>query len=343
MSYAEFRRRNPTSESKIGALTSYALTPDPKPIALMGMGEDPKTCRGIWEGFLEVSDLDAVDSPLSESAIFHYFHGTPRRGYEGSLVTGGIVEVQKVPTKRGEVNAYFLTEAGIDFAVPLAARATYFVNQLIDSDSAIKKSMWKLLGPASSRHEHKRGYNVCRVVKELIELNDGAPSNLLCEKTEMNKETVRTIVDSLADAGLAEIERFNGRERLNKPKPYLQLFWEYILCPVEIIAETLSTSDWPNLSMYLDMYEDNPNLRSRHIQRQLEAYSDERIPRNTATGLIWDVLPDEETKLKDITALLKERGVFMSVGSAEDVLSNLIEQGRAERTRHGYYRKLGKS
>lgn len=218
MKYEEFRNSNPDFQSRVEALTSGLLSPDPKGIALWSM--DPGKAYTETEIYDQVHsfcgyDPDLGGFPLTLTGIWGYYYGNPRKGYKGSLEGIGVVvklEIKKiynVPVRREEYAiAYQKTDVGEDFGDAIAARGTYLVNKLSKKKNSPNfHSLWRVLSAAQKSKEatQRRGFAVYKIIKLLYQNpKDEFREKDVVEETGLSQHVCFKVLNSLGKAGIID-------------------------------------------------------------------------------------------------------------------------------------------
>jgi transcription initiation factor IIE alpha subunit len=156
--YEEFRKANPSFDSRMNAFVSQLLPPDLKPITLWSM--EPNEAYRKTKLDKRILDFLSLSPPdLSHQSPFNY----------GDLMKRiGVVVRLDLEGKTG----YQITDAGLDFGQPAAAAACYLVNHLASKSKErrpIYRSLQRILGLPVHRKETRygRGFLVYKIVKLL--------------------------------------------------------------------------------------------------------------------------------------------------------------------------------
>lgn len=209
--YEEFKEINPDEKSRIEALTSGILSPDPKGIALLSMEEGKAyTEAELYKQVLEFLNSDWF--PVTRSAVWRYCYGHPTRRIKGSLHgIGAVVElkIKPSPTSSKYVVAYQKTDAGADLGDPTVCIGTKLVNEL-DRMKIKYKSLWRIIGTPIKRKdaEYRRGYAVYEVIKLLAENRNSEfrHGDIIEELKELDDIVISSLLNELGYAGVISYE-----------------------------------------------------------------------------------------------------------------------------------------
>ena len=213
--FDEFRKSNPTFQSRIEAFTSGILSPDPKGITLQSMNPlRAYTTIDLYNQVCTFCGFDPIlrEFPLTQYSMWEYCNGNPSRRYKGSLDSIGAVVKLKVkkrqtPYRTIYAKAYQITDAGEFLGKPLVARGTHVVNEIIKRKPKYS-SLWRLLSAASKRPEarYRAGYTRYKII-ELLSKNpkdEFRREDIIHELRELDDIVISNTINSLGKTGAIE-------------------------------------------------------------------------------------------------------------------------------------------
>ena len=224
--YKEFRERNSRHGIYIPELVESSLlstlTPDPKAIILLAMenGKWYFTRNELYDDVLEWLEELGVEYPFPITVVSTWTYCERienEKKVSGSLVDTGVVEkgviIRGFRAGRLVIGdwayAYRISDAGIELARPLIARAIDFVHKARNSKIPHRyDSMWKIFGSVNSKTEKRRPSAVSKILRFLVE-NKGEyrVSDLIDEfEGEIDDEVVSLVLNSLGHAGIIDFE-----------------------------------------------------------------------------------------------------------------------------------------
>ncbi len=201
-------------ESGMEGLLSV-ITPDPKGVVLYSMANreiffDKPSLHQSALHFLESHGLDEKTFPLTVSASWNYIHRVDK---ENNLVDGSLIDVGAVvkevyqDTSEGLKVGYYISESGLELALPIVTGAVEFVNRARNSGIPHKyDSMWRVLGSVNSSGESRRQLTVYRVIRHLIDRPSACRAIDIIDLVGgyQNRGIVGALLKSLREAGVVD-------------------------------------------------------------------------------------------------------------------------------------------
>jgi hypothetical protein len=187
-----------------------------------------------------------------------------------------------------------------------------------------------------------------RSVLDYIRHHPGAvySADTLPQVVDVGRDYVSNILSFLKNRGFLESD-FEGGVILSKTKANenTRLLWEHLLRPIEAVAHRLDPKDHKGFYDVLDFYQSHPEMRTKHTQRMLAQYQEERVHKDIeaarATDVVLLALPKRTMKLSTIVEKVNAtRRSSLSSTTVRCHLDGLIRAGRFEKPKRGHYRRL---